>query len=182
MEDSAEHFAEAWLRDHGNLLYSYALARVGGDTAVAEDLVQETLLAGIQGYARFKQEAKLETWLVGILRRKLVDHFRKSYRRSKEITVAEFFSPKGHVKNIAKWQGDPQALYDALKSQLNDILTPCSKPLTIDESKTPYVILMVGVNGTGKTTTIGKLAKKIQQEGKSVMLAASDTFRAAAIE
>ena len=112
MQDSTEHFAETWLRDHGNLLFSYALARVGGDSAVAEDLVQETLLAAIQGYARFKQEAKLETWLVGILRRKLVDHFRKSYRRNKEIAVAEFFSPKGHVKDIAKWQGDPRKLYE----------------------------------------------------------------------
>jgi len=56
------------------------------------------------------------------------------------------------------------------------------KPLQIDETKEPYVILMVGVNGVGKTTTIGKLAKKFQSEGKSVMLAAGDTFRAAAVE
>ena len=62
------------------------------------------------------------------------------------------------------------------------MLEPANKPLVIDEQKTPYVILMVGVNGVGKTTTIGKLAKKFQQEGKSVMLAAGDTFRAAAVE
>ena len=77
---------------------------------------------------------------------------------------------------------DPQALHKALKQELSDILHAVEKPLEIDESQAPYVILMVGVNGVGKTTTIGKLAKKYQAEGKSVMLAAGDTFRAAAVE
>ncbi|MFX6152899.1 zeta toxin family protein, partial [Acinetobacter baumannii] len=61
-------------------------------------------------------------------------------------------------------------------------LAPRVKPLHIDPNKSPYVILMVGVNGVGKTTTIGKLAKRLQGEGKKVMLAAGDTFRAAATE
>lgn len=74
------------------------------------------------------------------------------------------------------------ALYKSLKKELIDILTPKVAPLVIDESKKPFVILMVGVNGVGKTTTIGKLAKRLQSEGKSVMLAAGDTFRAAATE
>ena len=77
---------------------------------------------------------------------------------------------------------DPQALHNALKKELSGILHAVDKPLEIDSSKAPYVILMVGVNGVGKTTTIGKLAKKYQAEGKSVMLAAGDTFRAAAVE
>jgi len=77
---------------------------------------------------------------------------------------------------------DPQALIDGLKQQLADLLIPVSHPLVIDTSQKPFVILMVGVNGVGKTTTIGKLAKKFQLEGKSVMLAAGDTFRAAAVE
>ncbi len=77
---------------------------------------------------------------------------------------------------------DAEALYDLLKKEMADILTPVSQPLTIDSGKTPYVILMVGVNGVGKTTTIGKLAKLFQAQGKSVMLAAGDTFRAAAVE
>jgi fused signal recognition particle receptor len=63
-----------------------------------------------------------------------------------------------------------------------DILSHVEKPLEVDTSKTPYVILMVGVNGVGKTTTIGKLAKQFQAQGKKVMLAAGDTFRAAAVE
>ena len=74
------------------------------------------------------------------------------------------------------------ALYKALQEELVALLAPRVKPLVIDPNKTPYVILMVGVNGVGKTTTIGKLAKRLQGEGKKVMLAAGDTFRAAATE
>lgn len=73
-------------------------------------------------------------------------------------------------------------LYQQLKLEMGEILKPVAQPLCIDGSKKPYVILMVGVNGVGKTTTIGKLARKFQMEGKSVMLAAGDTFRAAAVE
>jgi len=78
--------------------------------------------------------------------------------------------------------GDSDALFHALKDRMSEILEPCHQPLEIDTSKSPYVILMVGVNGVGKTTTIGKMAKRFQAEGKSVMLAAGDTFRAAAVE
>ncbi len=77
---------------------------------------------------------------------------------------------------------EPEALIQALKSQLEALLEPVSQPLTLSNDDGPFVILMVGVNGVGKTTTIGKLAKKFQNEGKSVMLAAGDTFRAAAVE
>jgi len=74
------------------------------------------------------------------------------------------------------------ALFDALQQELTDVLTPHQQPLIIDSLHRPFVILVVGVNGVGKTTTIGKLAKRLQCEGKSVMLAAGDTFRAAAVE
>lgn len=77
---------------------------------------------------------------------------------------------------------DAEALYDLLKAELAKIIAPANQPLTIEKSDSPYVILMVGVNGVGKTTTIGKLAKQLQAQGKSVMLAAGDTFRAAAVE
>ena len=77
---------------------------------------------------------------------------------------------------------DAEVLYDLLKQDLTHILLEVEKPLVIDDTKKPYVILMVGVNGVGKTTTIGKLAKKFQKQGKTVMLAAGDTFRAAAVE
>lgn len=81
-----------------------------------------------------------------------------------------------------KQLADPQALLDSLKTELTALLEPCDVPLVIDTSTKPYVILVVGVNGAGKTTTIGKLAKQLQQDGHKVMLAAGDTFRAAAVE
>lgn len=77
---------------------------------------------------------------------------------------------------------DVDALLDALSGEMLAILKPCNQPLDTTLAHRPYVILMVGVNGVGKTTTIGKLAKHLQQEGKSVLLAAGDTFRAAAVE
>lgn len=91
------------------------------------------------------------------------------------------------IKNLTEQtnRGDliyAHSLYKALQNELVDILVPKVAPLVIDSSKQPFVILVVGVNGVGKTTTIGKLAKRLQGEGKSVMLAAGDTFRAAATE
>ncbi|MBL3556043.1 MULTISPECIES: signal recognition particle-docking protein FtsY [Marinobacter] len=77
---------------------------------------------------------------------------------------------------------DGEALRKALREELHGLLADVTKPLEIDTAKKPYVILMVGVNGVGKTTTIGKLTKLFQRDGKSVMLAAGDTFRAAAVE
>ncbi len=71
---------------------------------------------------------------------------------------------------------------NVLAVEVEKVLAPVARPLTIDGSKKPFVILMIGVNGSGKTTTIGKLAQKLSREGRSVMLAAGDTFRAAAIE
>ena len=76
---------------------------------------------------------------------------------------------------------DAEALYGLLKTEMSGILAKVESPLDVS-GKTPFVILMVGVNGVGKTTTIGKLARQFQAEGKSVMLAAGDTFRAAAVE
>lgn len=76
---------------------------------------------------------------------------------------------------------DADTLHDLLKQEMATILTKVDKPLDIENHK-PFVILMVGVNGVGKTTTIGKMAKQFQNQGKSVMLAAGDTFRAAAVE
>ena len=81
-----------------------------------------------------------------------------------------------------KQLGDTEALFAALREDMGAILSPVSQPLVVDEGKLPYIILMVGINGAGKTTTIGKLAKRFQAQGRSVMLAAGDTFRAAAVE
>ncbi len=77
---------------------------------------------------------------------------------------------------------DGEVLTATLKHNLQNMLQPCSQPLQIPQQDGPFVILVVGVNGVGKTTSIGKLAKRLQQQGHSVMLAAGDTFRAAAVE
>jgi len=77
---------------------------------------------------------------------------------------------------------DGEGLFNTLREDLKNILTSSEQTLTIDQSKQPFVILMIGVNGVGKTTTIGKLARQFQSQGHSVMLAAGDTFRAAAVE
>jgi fused signal recognition particle receptor len=77
---------------------------------------------------------------------------------------------------------DPKLLFQALQALLVELLQPYAIPLEINASHTPFVILFIGINGAGKTTTIGKLAKKIQLENKQVLLAAGDTFRAAAVE
>jgi fused signal recognition particle receptor len=77
---------------------------------------------------------------------------------------------------------DVGALIAALRGSIVDILAPCARPLSIDRAHRPFVILVVGVNGSGKTTTIGKLARRCRAQGLSVLLAAGDTFRAAARE
>ncbi|BCO32638.1 hypothetical protein TspCOW1_27410 [Thiohalobacter sp. COW1] len=87
------------------------------------------------------------------------------------------------TRRVARKQlTDADALLTALREDMAAILEPVNVPLQIPQADTPYVILMVGVNGVGKTTTIGKLARRLQDEGRSVMLAAGDTFRAAAVE
>jgi fused signal recognition particle receptor len=78
--------------------------------------------------------------------------------------------------------GDLEALLAALRQSLVTILTPVARPLVIDRERRPFVTLVVGVNGSGKTTSIGKLARRLKDAGQSVMLAAGDTFRAAAVE
>ncbi|MGE0370490.1 MAG: signal recognition particle-docking protein FtsY [Gammaproteobacteria bacterium] len=78
---------------------------------------------------------------------------------------------------------DAPALFAALREDLQAVLAPCARPLAVSAAvPAPYVIMMVGINGAGKTTTIGKLARRLQDQGRKVMLAAGDTFRAAAVE
>jgi fused signal recognition particle receptor len=85
-------------------------------------------------------------------------------------------------KLARKELGDAQAAFQCLQEEMKQILRPCALPLTIASETKPYVMLVVGINGSGKTTTIGKLAHYLKQDNKNVILAAGDTFRAAAIE
>jgi len=89
----------------------------------------------------------------------------------------------GLARRVARRElDDPEALLRALREALLETVAPCSRPLAIDPARRPFVILVVGVNGVGKTTTIGKLAHRFRDQGLAVMLAAGDTFRAAAVE
>lgn len=94
---------------------------------------------------------------------------------TKLITQLTDIASRSQLKNADE-------LYPVLKSHMAELLQEISQPLPVETGNSPFVILMVGVNGVGKTTTIGKMAKQLQQQGKSVMLAAGDTFRAAAVE
>ncbi|HTV52379.1 MAG TPA: signal recognition particle-docking protein FtsY [Steroidobacteraceae bacterium] len=89
----------------------------------------------------------------------------------------------GLTRRVARQElADVPALITALRDSVAELLEPCARPLVVDQTRRPFVILVVGVNGSGKTTTIGKLSRRLRAEGASVMLAAGDTFRAAAIE
>ena len=90
---------------------------------------------------------------------------------------------EGLRKRVARQQlGDVDALLAALREDITTVLTPVAQPLVIDRTHRPFTLLVVGVNGSGKTTTIGKLAQRYGAEGLKVVLAAGDTFRAAAVE
>ena len=98
------------------------------------------------------------------------------------VTVTEELI-EGLRKRVARQQlGDVDALLAALREDITALLTPVAQPLVIDRAHQPFTILVVGVNGSGKTTTIGKLAQRYGAEGLKVVLAAGDTFRAAAVE
>ena len=98
------------------------------------------------------------------------------------ISTTERITGELQARLARKELKDIDALRQGLRSSLLSILEPVARPLEIPASQRPFVILMVGVNGAGKTTTIGKLARRFQEQGLSVMLAAGDTFRAAAVE
>ncbi len=98
------------------------------------------------------------------------------------VDVTQHISQQLNQQLSRKQLNDGVAVLDAVQQELYAVLEPCTQPLDIDDSKKPFVILMVGVNGAGKTTTIGKLAHQFTDQGRRVMLAAGDTFRAAAVE
>lgn len=98
------------------------------------------------------------------------------------VEATEYILDDLRTRVARKELADVEALIAALRQCVADILQPCAQPLLIDRAHRPFVILVVGVNGSGKTTSIGKLAQRLSDAGHSVMLAAGDTFRAAAIE
>jgi fused signal recognition particle receptor len=139
-----------------------------------------------QGLGRSSQA--LTGGLTGLFtgRRKLDD---ATLEDLEDILIMADFGVPTAARIISKLSADrydkdiaPEEVRELIASVITETLMPVAQPLQIDTSNRPHVLLMVGVNGSGKTTTIGKLARQFKQDGKSVMLAAGDTFRAAAIE
>jgi len=163
------------------------------DASIPSSETQKTEEKELGFFARFKQSLtktrlSIGSGLFSLFRGKKIDE--DLFEELEEQLILADIGVDTTLKIIDKLTAqanrkqlkDAETLYSLLKDDLSDILKEVEQPLLIDETKSPYVILMVGVNGVGKTTTIGKLAKKYQQQGKSVMLAAGDTFRAAAVE
>lgn len=105
------HFAQVWLEQYGDRLYAYAVSRLGGDASLAEDAVQETLLAGIHGYDRFQGQSSVETWLTGILRRKIMDHYRAAYRAEANSTIDSYRGILDDVVEPRGWSSDAAEAY-----------------------------------------------------------------------
>lgn len=133
-----------------------------------------------------KSSGRITAGLAGIAGRKLDDGL---IEEIEEVLIAADLGPATAAKlagGLARTRFDQTVTLEGLRAALADdiagMLAPVARPLTIDPSRKPHVVLVVGVNGSGKTTTIAKLAKRLRDEGRSVMLAAGDTFRAAAVE
>lgn len=133
-----------------------------------------------------KSSAKLTDGIAGIFTKRKLDD--AALEELEELLITADLGPATAARmtaDLAKTrfgkEVSPDEIKEALAGYVGAIVEPVARPLVIDETKKPFVILLVGVNGTGKTTTIGKLARQFKDEGRSVMLAAGDTFRAAAV-
>ncbi|MBP2196052.1 signal recognition particle-docking protein FtsY [Pantoea cypripedii] len=186
-------------------LEALALAETAPEEAAAEDTVSDLPLAAApivqqeqerptkEGFfARLKRSLvktreNLGSGFIGLFRgKKIDDDLFEELEEQLLIADVGVETTRRIITNLTqqanrKQLRDAEALYGLLKAEMAGILDKVDAPLDV-AGKTPFVILMVGVNGVGKTTTIGKLARQYQAEGKSVMLAAGDTFRAAAVE
>jgi fused signal recognition particle receptor len=134
-----------------------------------------------------RSSSKLATGIADIFTKRKLDD--AALQELEELLIAGDLGPATAAKltaGLAKSRFDqevtPEEVRGALAQEIAAILAPVARPLEIDPARKPHVILVVGVNGTGKTTTIGKLAKRFREEGRRVLLAAGDTFRAAAVE
>jgi fused signal recognition particle receptor len=134
-----------------------------------------------------RSSTKLTTGIVGIFTKRKLDE--AALQELEELLIAADLGPAtaatltaGLARTRFDQEVTPEEVRTALAQEIAAILAPVARPLALDPVRKPHVILVVGVNGTGKTTTIGKLAQRFREDGRRVMLAAGDTFRAAAIE
>lgn len=153
-------------------------ARIEAEKAQAREAMRETLATSLLARSLgglFSGNPRLDDELLDEIETALIS-------ADVGVTATNELIGKLRKRMKAREFPDAVALHDALRADLLAILVPIAKPLVIDSTHKPFVILTVGVNGVGKTTTIGKLARRFQEDGHSLMLAAGDTFRAAAVE
>ncbi len=170
---SPEELASAF-----DLVQAEKAERLAAEKAQAREQVRETMAASLLARTLgglFSGNPRLDEDLLEELETALI-----SADVGVTATTALVESLRRRMK--AREFADARALHEALRAELLAILAPIAIPLEIDVSKRPFTVLTVGVNGVGKTTTIGKLAHRFQEDGFSLMLAAGDTFRAAAVE
>ena len=157
MPDAVQSFAQQWLHDFGDKLFGYALTRVGRDAALAEDLVQETLLAGLRGYDRFDHKSSVDTWLISILRRKIIDHYRSKGRRGKEFELDDYFSEHGSIKHLGDWKFQADQLLesreflDAVQDCIGNLSLPLSEAFSLsvmDELETEEICKILDISPT----------------------------------
>lgn len=138
---------ERWLEGHRLNLKRYAIARLG-DESLAEDLVQDTVLAALKGAEQFKGQSSIQTWLIGILRHKILDHLRGQFRKRAEISISEsdpeddLFDARGRwVHPPVAWQGDP---YDAVReAEFRQVLAGCLERVPPDKR----AVLLLRIDG-----------------------------------
>jgi RNA polymerase sigma-70 factor (ECF subfamily) len=112
-------------------MYAYALPRLGGDASLAEDLVQEALLGGIKGYAGFEGKSSVDTWLIGILRRKIIDHYRSTYRAAENLAVDSWDGVLDEIADVRPWSHDAAEAYknSEFRAVFDECLASLSPPL-----------------------------------------------------
>lgn len=172
MNEALRTVAEQWLEAYGDKLYAFALARVGRDATVAEDLLQETLLAGMRGYDAFERKASVETWLFGILRRKIVDHHRRRNRRRKEVSLDTFFSGQGHIKDVGAWGSsasrvlEEKEFMETLEACLQQLSTPLAEAFytcAVDELSTEQACSLLEITPTNLSVRLHRARLALRQ-------------------
>lgn len=182
MPDDPAHFPIEWLQEHGDKLYAYAVSRSGGDAAAAEDLVQETLLAAVKAWPSFRGESTVETWLIGILRRKVIDRYRRS-QRSAARGVGDHpraedavFDDRGSLVDVASWKADAARrvqseefarVFDRCLAELSPPLAEAFTLCVMDGLSTAQACSLLGVSPTNLSVRLHRarvtLRKLLQQ-------------------
>ncbi|MEN1680819.1 MAG: sigma-70 family RNA polymerase sigma factor [Planctomycetota bacterium] len=160
MPDETPHFALDWLEEHGDRLFSYALSRVGGDAAAAEDLVQETLVAGIRAWPNFEGRSRVDTWLIGILRRKVIDRYRRDKRHASDEPAAceaGIFNEHGSLVDVVEWDAAASArleseefarVFDGCLAELSPQLAEAFTVCVMDGLSTDEACSFLGITPT----------------------------------